>query len=200
MENTPFGKPASCSNSAKRMSVKGTFSLGFMIRQFPQPSAMGSVHSGTIAGKLKGTIDATTPRGRLTSWQWTPRDTSRILPASRSGSPVAQDTVSMPFKTSASASPLFLPCSFTTRYVSSFKLASAKLLKRNKTSTRALTPMSLQAGNAIKAAFTALSTSSAPHSGTRAISSPVAGLVTEMDELAAEATHSPPMKFFRTGL
>mmetsp|Transcript_63079 Transcript_63079/g.150343 ORF Transcript_63079/g.150343 Transcript_63079/m.150343 type:complete len:269 (+) Transcript_63079:384-1190(+) len=69
IEKTPGGQPASARSSPIRISVRGTFSLGFMMRQFPQPMAIGKVHRGTIAGKLNGTIEATTPRGRRTSWQ-----------------------------------------------------------------------------------------------------------------------------------
>mmetsp|Transcript_62099 Transcript_62099/g.161353 ORF Transcript_62099/g.161353 Transcript_62099/m.161353 type:complete len:212 (+) Transcript_62099:1073-1708(+) len=196
MESTPLGRPASARSSAMRTRVSGTFSLGFMMRQFPQAIAMGSVQRGTIAGKLKGTMEATTPSGRRCSWQVTPVDTSSSRPASTSGKPVAKETVSMPLSTSASASPRFLPCSSTTRSVSSFRCASARALKRKSTSTRALTLVSFQPGNATAAAFTARSTSSNVPSGTRAISSPVAGFVTGREALAVEATNSPPMKFF----
>ncbi len=35
--------------------------------QFPAARAMGMVQSGTITGKLKGTMEATTPKGSRTS-------------------------------------------------------------------------------------------------------------------------------------
>mmetsp|Transcript_87590 Transcript_87590/g.194816 ORF Transcript_87590/g.194816 Transcript_87590/m.194816 type:complete len:348 (+) Transcript_87590:536-1579(+) len=193
-EKTPGGQPASERSSAKRLKVRGTFSLGFMMRQLPQAIAMGNVHRGTMAGKLKGTTEATTPMGRRTSWQKTPRATSRTLPASISGRPVAKETVSRPLSTSASASPLFLPCSNTTSSVSSARCASQRLLNRKSTSTRALTGVSRQPGKAAAAALTARSTSSAPPSGTRAIASPVDGLVTGKDLLANDGMSLPPTK------
>src|ERR1700756_4049131 len=51
------------------------------------------------------------------------------------------------------------------------------------------------AGKAAAAASTARFTSSAPASGTRASTSPVAGFGTSSHSLAAESTHSPLMKF-----
>mmetsp|Transcript_4569 Transcript_4569/g.10696 ORF Transcript_4569/g.10696 Transcript_4569/m.10696 type:complete len:350 (+) Transcript_4569:573-1622(+) len=155
MEKTPLGSPASASSSAIRINVKGTFSEGLMMKQLPQPIAIGSVHNGTIAGKLKGTMEATTPSGRRTSWHHTPRATSKSRPAIKSGRPVAKATVSSPFRTSASASPRFLPCSWTTKAVSSAKFASHRALNRKRTSARALTGVSLQAGKAAAAALTA---------------------------------------------
>mmetsp|Transcript_121821 Transcript_121821/g.289658 ORF Transcript_121821/g.289658 Transcript_121821/m.289658 type:complete len:275 (-) Transcript_121821:142-966(-) len=145
-DSTPAGRPASARSCAMRSSVKGTFSLGLMMKQFPQPMAMGSVQRGTMAGKLKGTMEATTPTGRRTSWHHTPRATSKMRPASKSGRPVAKATVSTPFRTSASASPEFLPCSWTTSAVSSARCSSQRFLKRKSTSTRAFTGVSRQAG------------------------------------------------------
>lgn len=49
---TPEGSPAFCSNSISRIPVRGTFSLGFKIKVFPQAIAKGNIHIGTKAGKL----------------------------------------------------------------------------------------------------------------------------------------------------
>ena len=57
---------------------------------------IGKVHMGTINGKLKGTIDTTTPKGLLTSLHVTPRLTSRILPGITLGRDMAYSTVSLP--------------------------------------------------------------------------------------------------------
>jgi hypothetical protein len=42
-----MGNPASVSNSAARIMVKGTFSEGFNTMVFPQAKAMGNVQWGT---------------------------------------------------------------------------------------------------------------------------------------------------------
>ena len=63
--NTPSGKPASLKSSASFIEHEGSFSEGFNINVFPQAIAIGNIHIGTIAGKLKGVIPAQTPNGCL---------------------------------------------------------------------------------------------------------------------------------------
>ena len=63
--NTPSGKPASFQSFANQIAALGSFSLGFKIKVFPAAIATGKNHIGTIAGKLKGVIPATTPTGCL---------------------------------------------------------------------------------------------------------------------------------------
>ena len=58
---TPAGSPASASSSASSRDADGSFSLGFSTTEFPAAMAIGTNHSGTIAGKLNGEITATTP-------------------------------------------------------------------------------------------------------------------------------------------
>ena len=70
---------------------------------FPQTNAMGSVHIGTMNGKLNGTMDATTPRGSRRSWHVTCDETRRFFPWANWGSEAAYSTVSFPFATSARA-------------------------------------------------------------------------------------------------
>ena len=41
----------------------GSRSLGFSTNAFPQASASGNIHIGTMQGKLNGVIPATTPSG-----------------------------------------------------------------------------------------------------------------------------------------
>ncbi len=60
---TPSGSPASASSSAASCEVEGSFSEGLSTKVFPQAMAIGYIHMGTIAGKLKGVIPATTPSG-----------------------------------------------------------------------------------------------------------------------------------------
>ena len=57
------GKPASCNNSPNFKEHCGTFSEGLSINTFPHAIAIGNIHIGTIAGKLKGVIPAQIPNG-----------------------------------------------------------------------------------------------------------------------------------------
>ncbi len=61
--NTPSGKPASANSAADSIEADGSFSDGFSTKVLPQAIAMGYIHMGTIAGKLKGVIPAVTPSG-----------------------------------------------------------------------------------------------------------------------------------------
>src|ERR671927_1384935 len=60
---TPSGTPASLSSSAVHSDAEGSFSDGFRTNVLPHASAGAHIHIGTIAGKLKGVIPATTPSG-----------------------------------------------------------------------------------------------------------------------------------------
>jgi hypothetical protein len=60
---TPSGRPASFSNSPVSTDADGSFSEGLRMNVLPQAIAGAHIHIGTIAGKLKGVIPATTPRG-----------------------------------------------------------------------------------------------------------------------------------------
>ena len=57
------GSPACLSSSAVNTEADGSFSDGFSTNVFPQASAGAHIHMGTIAGKLKGVMPATTPSG-----------------------------------------------------------------------------------------------------------------------------------------
>ena len=58
---TPSGKPACLNRSAMISETLGSLSEGLRIKVFPQAIALGNIHMGTIAGKLKGVMPATTP-------------------------------------------------------------------------------------------------------------------------------------------
>src|SRR5919201_6229197 len=60
---TPWGTPASFSSSAVKSEAEGSFSDGFRTKVLPQAIAGAHIHIGTIAGKLKGVMPATTPSG-----------------------------------------------------------------------------------------------------------------------------------------
>jgi hypothetical protein len=60
---TPSGRPASFSSPAVRSDADGSFSEGLRMNAFPHAMAGAHIHMGTITGKLKGVIPATTPSG-----------------------------------------------------------------------------------------------------------------------------------------
>ena len=60
---TPSGTPASLSSSARKSDDEGSFSEGLRMNVLPQAMALANIHIGTMAGKLKGVMPATTPSG-----------------------------------------------------------------------------------------------------------------------------------------
>ncbi len=91
--------------------MSGTCSLGFKMKEFPPTRAWGSIHRGTMIGKLKGTMPATTPSGSYTTSHATPRLTSSWLPAASWGRAQPYSTHSIPFSTSAFDSEKIFPFS-----------------------------------------------------------------------------------------
>ena len=65
---THLGMPACSASSASIMAAPGSLSLGFSTIVLPAVVAMGIIQSGTIAGKLKGQIPATTCSGQERAW------------------------------------------------------------------------------------------------------------------------------------
>ena len=63
MFKTPGGTPAWSASSANSMGVSGSCSEGLSTKVLPQTMAMGNIHSGIMAGKLKGVMPAHTPIG-----------------------------------------------------------------------------------------------------------------------------------------
>ena len=59
----PGGSPASAASRAIYSAAEGTRSEGFSTKVLPHATAIGHIHSGTIAGKLNGVMPATTPSG-----------------------------------------------------------------------------------------------------------------------------------------
>ena len=59
--NNPDGLPASTNNSASLFAVMGSCSEGFKMKVLPQAIAIGNIHRGIIAGKLKGVIPKQIP-------------------------------------------------------------------------------------------------------------------------------------------
>ena len=95
--NTPSGSPASFKSSANLIAHEGSFSDGLSINVFPHAIAIGNIHIGTIAGKLKGVIPATTPNGCLIDQLSTLVPTfSENSPFNKWGIPQANSTTSNP--------------------------------------------------------------------------------------------------------
>ena len=95
--NTPSGSPASFNSSANLIAHEGSFSDGLSINVFPHAIAIGNIHIGTIAGKLKGVIPATTPNGCLIDQLSTLVPTfSENSPFNKWGIPQANSTTSSP--------------------------------------------------------------------------------------------------------
>src|SRR3954470_14104062 len=91
--STPFGKPAFSKSAMINNAVSGTFSLGLRMKVFPQTSASGNIHIGTIAGKLNGVIPTQTPSGCSIVSQSTPRARfSRVSPINNVGALQAYST------------------------------------------------------------------------------------------------------------
>ena len=59
----PSGSPASRNASASQTAAEGSRSEGLRITALPAAIAVVTIHSGTMAGKLKGVMHATTPSG-----------------------------------------------------------------------------------------------------------------------------------------
>src|SRR5687767_840303 len=188
---TPSGKPASFSNSASRPQQSGTFSEGFTIMQLPSAIALGMVQLGTMAGKLNGTIEATTPSGTCSVLHSTPLLTSRISPVTSWGSEQANSVSSMHFSISARDSFMVLPFSSLQSAASSLRSLSNKYLYLKNTCTLSLIGVLLQAGNAALAAFTAVSRSLAVDIGTLERRFPSNGEITSRVRKEDESTNFP---------
>ena len=144
---------------------------------FPQAMATGNIHMGTIAGKLNGVMPATTPKGwRREKLSTAVATWSEYSPFIRCGMPQANSTTSMPRATSPLASASVLPCSAESCAASALRSRCSSSRKRNSTCARRAGGVADQPGKALAAAATADFTSSVVASGTRPVTSPVAGL------------------------
>src|SRR5438067_12704444 len=73
--NTPSGSPASAHSEASSREADGSFSDGLRMNVLPHAMASGNLHIGTIAGKLKEVMRATTPTGCRIEYESTPVET-----------------------------------------------------------------------------------------------------------------------------
>src|SRR6185312_17002228 len=189
MLKTPSGRPASFRSIAMRPMLKGTFSDGFMIMQFPRAMAFGIVQFGTMVGKLKGTIDATTPNGTCSVRHSTPLLTSSVSPVTSCGSEQANSVNSMHFSISATDSLMVLPFSSLPKAASSSLCSSSKYLYLKNTCTLSLMGVLLQVVKAALAASTACSRSVAVEQGSSVKNVPSTGDVivnTRCDSIASK--------------
>src|SRR5215218_3743553 len=84
--NTPSGRPASFHSCASQRDADGSFSLGLITTALPAAIATGKNHIGTMAGKLKGLMIPTTPRGCLREYTSIPVEAfSEYAPLMRCG-------------------------------------------------------------------------------------------------------------------
>ena len=130
--NTPAGKPASWNSSKTSIEAEGSRSDGFSTKVLPQAMATGYIHIGTMAGKLKGVMPATTPSGWRSDQESISGPTLRLYsPFRRCGMPQAKSTTSMPRASSPAASSWVLPCSLEMAWTISSAWRSSSSLKRN---------------------------------------------------------------------
>src|SRR5210317_1848420 len=94
--NTPSGNPASESSSANLIGQEGSFSDGFKMNVFPHAIAIGNIHIGTIAGKLKGVMPATTKGCLIDQLSTLVPTFSENSPFNKCGIPQANSTTSSP--------------------------------------------------------------------------------------------------------
>ena len=178
-----------------RMADSGVSCEGLSTKVLPVTIATGIIHMGTMLGKLKGVIPATTPTGKRVSSSSIPFAIwSRFWPIIRVGAPQAKSMTSMARLTSPRDSSRVLPFSWVTIADSSSMCLSNRALKRNMTCARSGTGVSLQAANAVFAAATAWSISSRLEYGRLAIVWPVAGFGMGSVLSARDSRNFPSMK------
>jgi hypothetical protein len=174
--NTPSGRPASAHSCAIRADADGSFSDGLSTNVLPQAMAMGNIHIGTMAGKLKGVMPATTPSGCRSEYESTPVDTfSENPPLSRCGMPQANSTTSRPRATSPAASEATLPCSAVISAARSLVWLCTSSRNANRIAARLDSETFFQLSKAVLAAATAAFTSAGLAKSTWPLTWPVAG-------------------------
>ena len=176
---TPSGNPASLNKSAKISVTLGSLSDGFRINVFPQAIAFGNIQIGTITGKLKGVIPATTPSACGMEYRSIDFETCSLkVPLSKWGIPHENSTASSPLETSPKASSCVFPCSLLIVVAILSAFSSSNRLKRNITCARFTAGVAAHSGAATFATLTVLSRSVAFESRTCPETSPVEGLKT----------------------
>ena len=174
--------------------TEGSRSDGLRINALPQARAGPNIHIGIIAGKLNGVIPAVTPSAWRIEYMSMPGPAPSVYSPLRScGAPMQYSMTSRPRCTSPAASGNVLPCS---RLRASASLSISRLSRSTYfiiTPARRCGLVAAQAGWAAAAMATAFAISSLDASGTRACTSPVAGLKTSAKRPDVPFTCSPPM-------
>ena len=156
--------------------------------------AIGAIHSGIMAGKLKGVMPATTPSGWRMEKESTSEPTSmEYSPFSRCGMPQANSTTSMPRVIEPLASSTVLPCSSVMALARASMSLSSSSLSLNIMRARRIGGVAIQAGEAALAAATAPRSSAAEAKSTSRIFSPSAGLKMSPRRPLVPATALPLM-------
>ena len=158
-------------------AVSGTFSLGFSTNVFPQASASGNIHIGTIAGKLKGVMPTQTPSGWCIVSQSTPRARfSSVSPMSSDGAAGVFDVLDAAINAAArfgQSLAMFARDALADAIEVFFDELPVTEEEPRAFDRRRVAPAR---ESAAAAASTASFTTSAPHIGTSAITSPREGL------------------------
>ncbi len=146
---------------------------------------------GTMAGKLKGVMPATTPNGCISDQLSIPGPASReCSPLSNSAMPQAYSTTSIPRCNSPAASLNTLPCSLLMMRQISSACCSSNSRKRNMMRARRAGGVAAQPGNAALAAEMASFTVAESAIATRLAGAPSAG--SKMSWLPPLPAHSRP--------
>ncbi len=165
------------------------------MKALPHAMAGESFQSGIMAGKLKGVMPATTPRGWRIEYMSMPGPAPSVKsPFSRCGMPVQNSDTSTPRWMSPLASETVLPCSRASS--SARESVSWAMRSRNFMNTRARRwgLVAAQAGWAALAFSTAARSSSRDASASLPMTSPVMGWKTSLVRPDCPATCLPPMK------
>ena len=126
--NTPSGRPACASSSARNSDADGSFSTASARTCCRTRSALANIQIGTIAGKLNGVMPATTPSGWRIEYTSTPVAACSLNPPfSRCGDAARElDVLDAP-RDLAQRVGGTLPCSAVTRAAISARLRVEQL-------------------------------------------------------------------------
>ena len=172
----PSGRPASLYRRAMQSEAEGTREATLRMKALPVASAIGCIHMGTMTGKLKGAMPATTPTGWRSVWTSTPVDAWSVnSPLSAALIPHAKSTVSRPRAISPRASPWVFPPSRTMMPASSSWCSMMSWRNLNMTSTRLASGVRAHSAWAARATRTTWSRSAESARRSSSTASPVAG-------------------------
>ena len=181
--STPGGSPTSSAMSAIRNALRLDSSDGLSTMVFPLARAGPILDSALNVGKFHGTIAPTTPRGTRTLSASVDGCDERSASVNLSHASAYQRMRVEATATSPRAPSTGIPISRASSNPSSSAWSSSASARAKRTCARARGPYSLHGplSNAVRAASTATSMSSASPQGTSTMPCPVAGL-TDVNE------------------